>query len=172
MIRHTLRHSLRITSRIAESILGSPADLISMPEKILGFLFKKKSSKLPVNIKKIRKTLIPIPTSLELREFTKKKFKSYLEPRNKTEEITDKIVSMTASIAGPTLGLGAIKTALKGATIIVGVEESTKYLGFSTKTQKTVGLLGSFVATGKIPTPNQLITATTKKVANSLPHVD
>lgn len=125
------RSSARTLSRIGETALGAPGDIASFFGNLLG------GSESP--IKPLGGLLAQaadvLPTSEDIREFTKKASQGYLEPEGEAQKKSDEIVSDITSMALP--GAGKYNMMRNIGIPIVGnlVKEGLKYANADEKTQ-------------------------------------
>ena len=149
-LREVGRHVARTGSRIAESLLGLPSDILQTAQ-IGARGLEKGASKIrekiglsPLETKERPKGL---PGSEDLRDISTKLFGEIVTPQTKKESFIDDIVSDAAVLAIPVKGkipfMRSIGTALAGNLGAKGVEQ----LGFGEKGQ-AAAKIGAFFLSG------------------------
>lgn len=130
------RNTARSFARAAESVLGLPGDILSLPKKLL-----------PEPLKKAPIFGLNLPSSDELKDLNQKIFGNILKPQSEGEEFSDEIVSDAASLLLPIKGkipfLRAIGTSIFTNSASKGIEA----LGGS-KDAQTAIKLGAFFLSG------------------------
>ncbi len=144
------RHGARTGSRIAETILGLPSDILQTAQ--LGARGLKKGAakireKIGLKPLEIKEKPRGVPGSREIREFSEKIFGEKVTPKTKTESFIDDIVSDAAALALPVKGkipfIRAIGTALSANV----ASEVAEKLG-ATEKQKIGAKIGTFFLAG------------------------
>ena len=109
------RHAARTGSRVAETIVGLPGDIIQLAKFVSEKLpeppeFLKRE---PSFLQKAgKKALESIPTSQDLKEISQELTKGYTAPQDEKEAFADDIVSLATSLALPTKNPTKIKNVL------------------------------------------------------------
>lgn len=142
------RHIQRSISRAGEAVLGTPGNLLQLPEKAVKYIGEKLTGQKSTGFDeamKIAKHLLPggnLPSTEQVREQTAKISEGKLEPQNKAEEISDELVSDFASLAIPTKGKIPFLRALGLAVGTNLAGEGAEFLGASEE-GKTATKVGS-----------------------------
>lgn len=144
------RHAARTGSRIAESALGLPSDILQSAE-VGASALEKGGSKIreKIGLKPLihEKKPMGLPGSQELKEFSQKIFGDIVTPQSKIESFFDDVASDATVFAFPAKGkipfIRAIGTAISGNI----VEEAAEKLGLPEKWQKALKL-GTFFLAG------------------------
>ncbi len=131
--QYLTRNATRIGSRVAETIGGIPGDISDLIQSGV-FYGLEKSFGHPVTKEMREEARIKSerpPTSLELKEISKKVTKGYTAPKNEFEEVSDEFASTIATLLGPmkfrkALGVAAIGTGAKKGAEVLGAGEATQ----------------------------------------------
>ena len=178
------RHVARTGSRIIESALGIPGEILSIPRRVSEFATEKyQGSPLTKEqlkkSKEIEKWVVPgihhFPTSEKIRENIEKYTGDYLKPQNEEEALSDDIFSMATALFNPSKGSGFLKpltralgisglshAAGKGVESFAG-EEAGEYAKFGT------ALLSSLYHPKGIPAAKEYVGNLYKEVESSIP---
>lgn len=140
------RHALRTASRVGESLVGLPGDILNIPKRLASTGLGKIPGVEKEKVSKALKSIGP-PSSEEIKDLSFKIFGEKVIPQNKTERLADDIVSDASVLAIPVKGkipfLRAIGTAA-GANL---AEKGAEMLGVGEKGQAAVKL-GTFLLAG------------------------
>ena len=144
------RHIARTGSRVAESVLGLPSDILQTAQLGARGLEKGASKireKIGLSPLKTQEKPKGLPGSEELRDISTKIFGEVVTPQDKKESFIDDIVSDASVLAIPVKGkipfMRSIGTALAGNLGAKGAEQ----LGFGEKGQ-TAAKIGAFFLSG------------------------
>lgn len=133
-----LRHTARSGARAGETLLGMPGEMFQagklLPEAPK--IFQREPNLIQ---KKGKELLEKLPSSEDVRNFTKSFFGDYTEPQNELEKMGDEFVEDVTRLLAPG---GKVKNALYVATGGTIVKKGLESLGFSEKTQD-LGKLGT-----------------------------
>lgn len=151
------RHSARTASRVAESVVGFPGDLVSFA-KYLGDQFPDTPSWLqrePNFVQKAgRKALESLPTSSELKDFSSYLTSGFTDPQSATEELGDDVSSLATVLISPAKAVKSFPSFVKnlGSAVLkaFGVKSAGKgaeLLG-ATPGQQTAVEVGTLFLTG------------------------
>lgn len=144
------RHAARTGSRIGESVLGLPSDILQVAQVGAGGLEKgagKIREKIGLKPLETKERPPGVPGSEELKEISTKLFGEKVTAQSPTESFIDDIVSDASVLAIPVKGkipfMRSIGTALAGNIGAKGAEQ----LGFG-KTGQTAAKIGAFFLSG------------------------
>ncbi len=144
-----LAHGVGQTAaRIGETIVGAPGDILSAGLGAANYLTKERNFPIP-SYEELQESLpVSLPTSSQVRQFTKEKTGGALEPQSEPAKFANSIIETATSLAAPggLIGKGMkLGTALKGAVAGETFGYLAKALGGSNLTSgvaKALGTLG------------------------------
>lgn len=149
------RNVLRSGSRIGETVLGLPGDVVNLTDKAAKFLAEKISGK-PIEEKSAITKILP--SSSELQRKAESLSNGYLKPKTDAERLSDEIISDFTSLALPVKGLKSLGSgrlplltplyASLGANLS---KEGAKNFGLSEGAQDATKLGSLFVLTAFNP---------------------
>lgn len=148
-----LAHGVGQTAaRIGETIVGAPGDILSAGLGVANWATKDKHFPIP-SYEQLQESLpVSLPTSSQVRAFTKEKTGGALEPQSEPAKFANSIIETATSLAAPggLIGKGMkVGTALKGAAAGETFGYLAKALGGSNLTSgvaKALGTLGGTTA--------------------------
>lgn len=145
------RHLARSGSRIAETIVGLPGDLISFIKGISEKLPNPPEilQREPNFIQKLGKNVLEsLPTSASLKKKSEELTSEYTKPKSESEEISDEIVSLSTALAFPSkdpLKFKSLLSAIGKATGVKTAGKTAEYLGASEEGKAFTELGGLFL---------------------------
>lgn len=187
--KETGRHAARTGSRVAETVLGFPGDIVqterSLRENIEETLSKalpevpdfisKLIEKDPVRkmLKQTPDLLGKLPTSEELKQFASKLTNEFTDPQGVAEEFGDEIVKLGTSLLMPggiPKKFSAVLKALGQAAAAKGARKGAEVLGAGEIAQSAIEI-GTLFLTGTIgkPLANAFVADKYKKARAAIP---
>ena len=151
----TLRHIARTGSRIGETVLGLPGDLLNLITNASIYGAEKlKGEPLSPKFKETFKETAPfklLPTSEKIRESISEATGGYTEPQSETEETGDEITQLATAVFSPGKDPSKFKSLVTGlgkalgkATAAVGAKETAKGFG-ATPGQQSAAEIGTLM---------------------------
>lgn len=171
-----LRHAVRGTSRILETVVGLPGDIVTfaktigekLPEEPA--LFKRD----PSFVQKYgKKALEKLPTSQDIRKVTNYLSGGFSEPENAKEKFADEFLELGTTLSIPLKDPNKFLALLKGmgkAAVAKGVKKGAEAYGFEEKGQ-AVAEIGSLMLLGLLgkKSADAFVSDQYKKAQEALP---
>jgi len=149
-----LRHGTRIGSRVGETVIGFPGDIVNFSKYISEKLPDSPEAlkeKEPNFVKRAgRRALEWLPTSSELKDMSSYLTSGFTDPQGVMEEFGDEVASMATSLLIPSKDPTKFKSFLKAlgtATAAKGSSGTLKALGAGETAQNTAEI-GTLLLTG------------------------
>lgn len=141
------RHAARISSRIAETIGGTPGDIQDLIQSgVFAGLEKLTGHKASPELRKEAAIKSErAPTSSELKELSESSTKGFTKAHGIKEELGDEFASTVASLLGPM----KFRKALGISALGVGAKQSLKLLGLG-ETSQEFGKIGTMIVSSMI----------------------
>jgi hypothetical protein len=140
------RHAARIGSRIGETIVGFPGDIVQFTKGISQHL--PKTGEEPTEIQKLGRGLLEkLPTNEDVKKVTSYLTSGFTDPKSATEELGDELTSLSTSLAIPfknpgsfTKFLGSLGKSIAQSTAAVGARKGVEEFGGSKTAQNSTEL--------------------------------